>query len=126
MDSNSVSPTNGDPFTAPTSVSGNVNSRLLPPSGPSPHLILKTSEIRIQRLEKRIRKLIEQRDHYKDRVKLLTEMLTLYPFIMNRWEDYQKRKADVQRLRDYDKLVPLLEYENDRLKAENEALKKTS
>jgi hypothetical protein len=133
VDSNSQSPKSGSLYTEHSLESANdavqipfgelwrnlentvKNNNLI---GPTPHVIQTISEIRIQRLEKRIRKLIEQRDHYKDRVAVLTEMLKLYPFIMNRWEDYQKRKADMQRLRDYDKLVPLLERDNDNLKAE--------
>lgn len=95
-------------------------------TGPNPHIIHTTSEIVEQRLRKKIRKLIEQRDHYKEQNDLLTRMLRLYPFIETRWEDYQKRKADIQRLRDYDKLVPLLENENDRLKKEIKTLKKTT
>jgi flagellar biosynthesis chaperone FliJ len=90
--------------------------------GPTPHVIKTTSEIKIQRLEKKIRKLTEQRDHYKAQNADLTRMLQLYPYIMNRWEDYKKRQADSQRLRDYDKLVPLLENENDHLKAQIQIL----
>jgi len=101
----------------PSSESGNANAELrVRVFGQT------TSEIRIQRLEKRIRKLIKQRDYYKAENAKLSEMIKLYPFIMNRWEDYQKRKADIQRLRDYDKLVPLLERDNDNLKAEIQRL----
>jgi len=125
VDSNSQSPTNGDPSIAPTSVSGNVNSSLLPPFGPSPHLILKTSEIREQRLRKKIRRLITQRDHWKSEYEKLSYILRMFPYSYaeERYSESKIRSEKLKRLSDYDAMVPALVNENERLKAEIEKLK---
>jgi hypothetical protein len=118
VDSNSVSLTNGDPFIVPTSVSGNADSSLLPPSGPSPHLILRTSEIAEQRLRKKIRRLITQRDHWKSEYDKLHYILRVFPYRLA--EKDHKRSMEtsekLERLAHYETMVPLVVSENERLK----------
>jgi regulator of replication initiation timing len=95
------------------------------PNGPKPHVILETSDVRIQRLQKKIRKLILQRDHWKSKYDKLASILEIYPYLFDRYEKYEEQKAKRRRLADYDAMVPLLVNENEKLKAENERLKKT-
>lgn len=137
MDSNSQSPTSGDPFIVPFSVSGSVErklpepckellERLTAPNGPTPHLILKTSEIAIQRLRKKIRRLTEQRDHWKSEYEKLSYILRLFPYSQAIKERQQREDLSekLKTLANYNTMVPLLVSENERLKAENERLRK--
>lgn len=91
-------------------------------TGPVPIVIKTTSEIREQRLAKKVEKLKKARDFWKKEYDALKYIFDHYPYMQSDWEKYQEKLAKSQRLRDYDKLVPLLEHDNDRLRAENEKL----
>lgn len=92
-------------------------------TGPFPIVIKAYPEVRVQRLEKKIEKLKKARDFWKKEYDALKYIFDHYPYMNSDWEKYQEKLAKAQRLRDYDKLVPLLERDNDNLKAENERLK---
>lgn len=131
MDYNSQSPFNGDPFTGHSSKSEdsgeNLNEHLKKScaiTGPTPHVILTTSEIREQRLRKTIRKKNEKIAFWKKEYDALKKIMDLYPYIEKDWK-YTKENSDkLAKLREYEKTVPLLVRENDNIKAENERLKK--
>ena len=53
---------------------------------------LSTSEIREGRLLKRIRKLTQQRDFYKQRHDHYAKVISLQPYLERRYEDYERRK----------------------------------
>ena len=138
MDFNSQSLLLGDPPTEHSSQNANavepthfgeslgrfVNTKM----GPTPHVILTTSEITEQRLRKKIRKLIEQRDHWKKEYEDLKKILTLFPYsyARDRYEESKIRAEKFKRLSEYDTMVPLLVSENERLKAQVEALQKVA
>lgn len=71
-------------------------------------------EIRIGRLEKRIRKLTEQRDHYKTEYLKLREFLDMFPY-------YERRARQLFEERDERKRVKEIE---TRCKEQAELIKK--
>ena len=96
--------------------------------GPTPHAILSTSAIVEQRLRKRIRKLIQQRDYWKTEYEKLKHILTLFPYTTapRSYEESQRRAEKLQRLAEYDKMVPLLIKKNEELSKEIEKLKEVT
>jgi len=126
VDYNLPFPTHGDPYTVPSSVREKHLEPKLLPIGPNPHMVQSLTAVREQRLRKKVRKLITQRDHWKTEYDKLREMLRIYPYLYNRHEQYEKEKENRRRLHDYDTMVPLLISENEKLKKQVEALQKVA
>ena len=55
--------------------------------------------IRIQRLEKKIRKLKKQNEHYKEQYKILDDMIGLYPHYKRGYEKYLEERAKSEELK---------------------------
>ncbi len=49
-------------------------------------------DIRIGRLEKKIRKLTQQRDFHKKQHEHYAHVISMQPYIESRWDDYEERK----------------------------------
>lgn len=126
MDFNLPSPTHGDPYTVPSSVSGKQLEPKLLPIGPNPHMVQSIPEVREQRLRKKISKLTQARDHWKSEFDKLSYILRMFPYstARSRWEEIQKRDADRKRLAELEVTQKLLVDENEKLKKQVEALQK--
>jgi ppGpp synthetase/RelA/SpoT-type nucleotidyltranferase len=57
------------------------------------------SYIRIGRLEKRIKKLTQQRDHYKELYDYYQKVISLQPFLERRYKDYLERKEELDNIK---------------------------
>lgn len=119
MDSNSQFPAAGDHSTKHSLENAN--------SGPNPIVIKTISEIREQRLQKKIRRLIEQRDYWKNEYDKLSYILRLFPYrkAPREFEEFERRKKELARQSELEVTQRLLVSENERLKAEIEKLKST-
>jgi hypothetical protein len=128
VDYNLPSPTHGDPYTVPSSVSGKQSEPKLLPIGPNPHMVQSLAAVREQRLRKKILKLITQRDHWKTEYENLRYILRLFPYV-HAERDYkrnQETSEKLKRLLQYDTMIPLLVSENERLKKQVESLQKVA
>ena len=56
-------------------------------------------DIRIGRLEKKIRKLQEQRDHYRKEMEFRDRILEYYPYATRSFEERQERIKNMEELR---------------------------
>jgi hypothetical protein len=128
VDYNSQSPFSGDPFTAPFSESANSSAQTLPPTGPNPVVIKTTSEIRAQRLEKKIQKLTQQRDYWKSEYEKLSYILRMFPYSTaeERHEERRIRGIERNRAKELEVTQKLLLAENESLKKQIEALQKVT
>lgn len=128
MDFNLPFPTHGDPYTAPSSVSGKQSEPKLLPIGPNPHMVQSIAAVREQRLRKKIERLKTQRDHWKSEYEKLSYILRMFPYSTaeKRWEQMRNRDADSKRLKELDATQKLLVDENERLKKQVEALQKVA
>jgi len=75
------------------------------------------SDIRIGRLLKRIRKLTDQRDHYRTELVKLEEILRLYPYMRNHVSNWKERQAKSDRLRELEATQTILVRELERYKS---------
>jgi len=76
-------------------------------------------EVQYGRLQKKMVKLRQQRDHWKERTDFLNEVLRLYPYAERSWKDYQQRIKDQKELQDLRKRVNEQELLIDRLVKES-------
>ena len=56
-------------------------------------------DIRIGRLEKKIRKLTKQRDFYKERHEHYAHVISMQPYLESRWKNYEERKKEQERVK---------------------------
>lgn len=56
-------------------------------------------EVKIGRLQKRIEKLIKQRDNYKERFELYQKVISMQPFLMTRYDNYSDMVAERKRVK---------------------------
>jgi hypothetical protein len=94
--------------------------------GPTVVVIKTTSEIREQRLEKKIRRLTQQRDHWKNEFEDLNRILRFYPNLKQEYGKYRETQAKLARAQEMSITQALLINENERLKAKIEALEKVA
>ena len=74
-----------------------------------------TSEVTIGRLRKRIAKLQEQRDSYKEKLGYYEKVISMQPYIERRYQSFTEMKAEIARVRalearvkEQEKLIKLL------------------
>lgn len=130
MDSNSQSLKSGDLSTALSCECESNSEKKQQPIGPDPVVIPSISEVREQRLRKKILKLTQQRDHWKSEFDKLSYILRLFPYSYGRaiekFDERAKQQADKQRLTELGITQALLVSENERLKKQIETLQKDS
>lgn len=56
-------------------------------------------QVRIGRLEKKIRKLEQQRDHFKERYEHYAHVISMQPYLERRWESYTAMKTEIERIK---------------------------
>ena len=56
-------------------------------------------DIRIGRLEKKIRKLTKQRDHYKEQHSHYANVISMQPYLEYRWDSYEARRKEQERVK---------------------------
>ena len=76
-------------------------------------------EVQYGRLQKKMVKLRQQRDHWKERTDFFNEVLKLYPYAERSWKDHQQRIKDQNELQDLRKRVKEQELLIDRLVKHN-------
>jgi hypothetical protein len=134
VDSNSQSLPNGDPSIVLSSKSESADS----PThfgessersanfkiGPNPVVIKTISEIKEQRLLKKVARLQTQRDYWKSKYDKLSHVLAIFPYshAERSYAESKARSEKLKRLNEYDTMVPLLVSENERLKAQIQIL----
>lgn len=62
-------------------------------------------DIRIGRLEKKIRKLIQQKDFHKERHEYYAKVISMQPYIERRWKNYEERIKEQERVKDLENRV---------------------
>lgn len=99
-----------------------------PLTGPVPVVIKTTSEIREQRLEKKIRRLTQQRDYWKTEFEKLSYILRMFPYstAQKRYEELKNRELERNRATELEVTQKLLINENERLKKQVTALQKVA
>lgn len=55
--------------------------------------------VRIGRLERRIKKLTQQRDHYKEQAELRQKMIDIAPYVERRWKSHTEAVAESKRVK---------------------------
>lgn len=56
-------------------------------------------DIKIGRLEKKIRKLIQQRDHYKQKHEYYAKVISMQPYLERRWEGFEAARKERERVK---------------------------
>jgi hypothetical protein len=56
-------------------------------------------DIKIGRLEKKIRKLIQQRDHYKQKHEYYAKVISMQPHLERRWEGFEAARIELARVK---------------------------
>lgn len=64
--------------------------------------LLRRAAIHKQRLQKKVVKLIKQRDHWKEQYDHLRHMLKVYPYMQN---DFDRYERDIQKRKEHDMLA---------------------
>ena len=74
-----------------------------------------TSDVREGRLLKKIEKLKQQRDHYKELYEHYQKVISMQPYLKRRWEGYEERQKEQdrvlgleQRIKEQETLIQLL------------------
>lgn len=63
------------------------------------------NEIKIGRLQKKIKKLLQQRDHYKEEYDLMVKMIKMYPMLRHDYSKHLERQVEQRRVVALDKRV---------------------
>jgi len=56
--------------------------------------------IDLGRAERRLEKARKQRDYFKERLKYYEKVLSMQPYLEKRWEKYEDRVKEIQRVKD--------------------------
>ena len=80
-------------------------------------------QVRIGRLEKKIKKLKQQRDHFKEQHSYYAKVISMQPYLERRHESYTERverekqnKQNAKTVEEQSKLISLLMKENEQLR----------
>ncbi len=68
------------------------------------------TDVKINRLKRKILKLQNQRDHYKEQNTLLDKMIRMYPLIKSDYKKYEENRERIVRLKDLENRVKEQEF----------------
>lgn len=82
-------------------------------------------QVRIGRLEKKVKKLKQQRDHFKEQHSYYAKVISMQPYLEHRYTSYTERverekqnKQNAKTVSEQSKLIEMLTKENERLRNE--------
>ena len=83
-------------------------------------------QVRIGRLEKKIEKLKQQRDHFKEQHSYYAKVISMQPYLERRYKSYtesvereKQNKQNAKTVGDQSKLIEMLMKENEQLRSKS-------
>lgn len=64
-----------------------------------------TSVVKIGRLQRKLEKTKQQRDHYKELYEHYANVISMHPYLERRWESYQEMVKERERIKQLEKRV---------------------